>query len=144
MIKQKINRHTWLRGEGPPMSYLIRPEDNKRCCLGQVLGDQGVEDQRLLDQKSPGSVAGEIPGSCQFLLDADGGFGNSALTDKLMCINDASHLSDVTREAELITKFAEGGMEVEFYNPVILLPRDQFGSIIADELRKLDLDVRLV
>ena len=128
---------------------LLRPEDQKRCCLGQVLGDQGVADQYLLYAKSPGSLSlsVSIPTSCQFLIDgsssADYDYYNSKLAKNLMEINDTMALSPKLRESRLIEEFAKGGMEVEFYNPTIRLPRKQFGTVIADALAKLDLNVVL-
>lgn len=34
MDKLIIDRSRWLRGEGCDASYLLRPADNKMCCLG--------------------------------------------------------------------------------------------------------------
>jgi hypothetical protein len=135
MIKQRINRHTWLRGEGSLLSYLLRPSDQRRCCLGQALGDAGMVDDDLNGNKSPAELD-VVPKQWQWLV-------HSAAASLLMRINDNIELTPGQREAQLTKVFAENGVEVEFYSPVILLPAAKFGSLVINELRKLGLDVRV-
>ncbi len=110
MITLKIDRNTWLRGEGSDTSYLLRPSDKKMCCLGflcgqynsiyEFLGHQTVDEDDL-----PESVYDALEN------------GLSAPTlEELYCINDSEVLSDVEREQELTKLFAGAGINVEFYN----------------------------
>jgi hypothetical protein len=148
MIKQRINRHTWLRGEGSLVSYLLRPSDQRRCCLGQALGDAGMTDDELRGIKSPAELRKTgivVPEQWKWLLSSPSPTmrAHSEEGSKLMSINDNEELTPEQREAQLTKVFAESGVEVEFYSPVILLPAAKFGSLVIDELRKLDLDVRV-
>lgn len=51
-----INRSKWLRGEGNENSYLLRGDDGKMCCLGQVCEQEGVPGSELIGISEPAGL----------------------------------------------------------------------------------------
>jgi hypothetical protein len=138
MITQRINRHTWLRGRQG--SVLLRPRDQKRCCLGQCLGDAGVPDSILENRSTPGSIERRIvPDAWRWLLD-NCDYNSTACLD-LMDANDALSPTEEERETRLIELFARNGVQVEFYTPVIYVPRGLLAPSVIKILEAQDLKV---
>jgi hypothetical protein len=138
MITQRINRHTWLRGRQG--SVLLRPRDQKRCCLGQCLGDAGVPDSILENRSTPGSIERRIvPDAWRWLLNEDCP-SNSEACLRLMEANDA-RMTEEGRETRLIELFARNGVQVEFYTPVIYVPRGLLAPSVIKILEAQDLKV---
>lgn len=144
----RINRNQWLRGEGGARSALLRSEDQKRCCLGQILGDAGVPDDCLVGFQTPSQVQNnghDLPKELRWLLGYPevNFFYNSEITNALMSRNDASG-SDFIREETLIEWFAKAGVKVEFYNPRIIMSRSKFGTMVIDALKAANVDVIVI
>ena len=51
----KIDRRTWLRGEGPTDSALLR-SDGEKCCLGFYALACGLAPENILTLKTPSEV----------------------------------------------------------------------------------------
>lgn len=147
-IKQRINRQTWLRGKGSVRSRLLCRSNQKRCCLGTVLGDAGMPDEALLDRSAPSIIEVysegkyKIPTSMQWLLDEYGLDSDACAC--LMKINDSMSIDDDERERQLIAVFAENGVDVEFFTPQIVLSKQDFGSFVIGALRQAGVDVIIV
>lgn len=99
-------------------SYLLRPSDRKRCCLGQVLGDNGVPDSVLRMAKSPAGITDvcPVPAACSYLVGGHAGNWNSGLCGEMMVTNDTMEITADEREQRLTALFARAGVEVEFYD----------------------------
>jgi len=118
MKKLTIKRSEWLHGEGPGASYLLRPTDGKKCCLGILATDCGATDEQILDKKSPAD--------CRNIKWVDGllqGQESNDLSDQItntcvniMSWNDALCIYESRRE-EILTKYFQLiDIEVEFVN----------------------------
>lgn len=91
MKEVTIYRDSWLRGEGSTKSYLLRPEDNKMCCLGQVSYQFGVPLSSLKGIKQVNNLC-TPPSALGFLCRQPDWFdGMMASTD---VANDAMHTND--------------------------------------------------
>ena len=53
MQKLVIDRTRWLRGEGPEESALLRPTDNKMCCLGFDALRRGLTSDEIKGVEAP-------------------------------------------------------------------------------------------
>lgn len=107
-MKVKINRDTWLRGQGGSESYLRRKSDEKMCCLGFAAFECGVELSDIVDHRTP--------------YDFEVGYNwpvpptwNGGGYERLMNINDDLDLTEIERERKLIGAGKEVGLEFEFY-----------------------------
>lgn len=98
-----IIREKWLRGEGVTASRLLRFEDGKMCCLGQVMEQCGANHKDLILARGPASIesiailAVPIGIVTEFVGPGDG-LETSQTAYDLMAINDNEELSDETRE----------------------------------------------
>ena len=98
--KFTVKRSEWLRGEGSEASFLIRPRDDKKCCVGffalQVigLGEFDLFGARRL-------VLEETPPTLRFTIET------------IYSVND-SRLFGQDRETALKELFRAAGYEVEF------------------------------
>jgi hypothetical protein len=114
-MKLIIDRNTWLRGVGAANSYLLRPEDGKKCCIGILCSALGVSDnemfnmrgsQRLINSEllpawlNPPDTYGYVVGD---LFDAYN-------------TNDDIELTEDEREQHVAEIFARHDIEVEFVN----------------------------
>jgi hypothetical protein len=109
-----IDRATWLHGEGPGNSFLLRPFDGKMCCLGHYLKAVGVEDEAIASVDAPLNLPFEIQKEIpSWLL---GGFRTevSPTCQKLMIDNDDTTDSRGEKEAAIIAGFKAVGIEVTF------------------------------
>ena len=100
----------WLHGardsDGGCNSYLLRPDDEKQCCLGFYLEACGVSRNRLAGKREPRELHG-VPAEAEWTV------SDSETVLKLMDINDGSAGGRVNRK--LIAKlFKQKGVEVEF------------------------------
>ena len=50
ITKLPISRKSWLRGENSIKSFLLRSEDQKRCCFGFLAKECGINDDVLLNK----------------------------------------------------------------------------------------------
>ena len=124
-MKLVIDRKTWIRGDRECHSYLLRPSDKHRCCLGFLAKECGIPDHATMGKSSFGAMnfcrqdyAKLLP---DFLLDIRG--NNTPMAHKLMQAQDAniedtllSFHSEAERENWLKAEFAIHGIEVEFIN----------------------------
>lgn len=104
-----IDRTVWLRGEGARDSRLLRPSDGKMCCLGIYLKACELKDEAISNLTVPASVGGQVP---QWLL-FQPSFEHTHVVD-LMIDNDTPNLSEVEREASIVSGFEKNGIKVTF------------------------------
>lgn len=122
-MKLTIPRFKWLRGEGFQNSRLLRPSDDKMCCLGHFAVSCGVPVPQLSNLNTPPQIGKTLwtklrrGGAWLF---SSGGIASldypSQDCTKLMRINDDPKMSDQARERELKKIFAQHGVEVKFVN----------------------------
>jgi hypothetical protein len=130
-----IKRSEWIRGEEARRSYLYREHDHKRCCLGFLAEQCGINSRLLLNKRAPSNLyatAGlTFPPAMQFLLSEDRST-DSPVANALMVINDTPvarvanvneydslHIdfevtSEEQREAKITTMLAQHGITVRF------------------------------
>ena len=108
-MKYTIDRTKWLRGEGDEKSLLLRMQDGKMCCLGQVSLQCGVSENEILG-KSVLSHLQRIERYPEWLRTAFGDRGRA------MNLNDSTATSDADKESALTALFAKHGDELEFVN----------------------------
>ena len=107
-----IDRGIWLQGRDSKIgSYLLRPVDEKMCCLGIYLEVLGVTRDRLWNKSFLTSVGGQIPEEASWLLDNG---GNSLAALGLADVNDNTKRSKSDRERMIANRFAKHGVKVEF------------------------------
>lgn len=123
-IKFTVYRDTWLRGRSTASSSLL-DESGMRCCLGHLARDLGAEDSAIDGACTPRGALGSVNWP-PFLLTtpqrASEAIRNSADAFALMGINDDVALSDTEREAQLTSRFAENGVDVEFRDSAEVAP----------------------
>jgi hypothetical protein len=110
-----IERAKWLRGETD--SWLLRPKDQKMCCLGFFCLAAGIERDRIWMKTTPQVLCRDeeqIPHELQGLVDSMGKPTNSALCTSLIEVNDDNSITDEEREQGIIRLFAKIGHEVTF------------------------------
>lgn len=113
-IKVIIDRATWLRGEGPYKSSLLRAADGKMCCLGFAALACGIDKSYIIDYDAPCRFMGKWPTEVFKLME----FSFLAATvHRLMSTNDSVDIDDDAREAELIALAPAAGFEFEFVGP---------------------------
>lgn len=105
-----IDRKTWLRGESN--SALLRPSDQKMCCVGFYCLALGLTREQILGKPWPYKGETELPESAQWL---QAHWENNPDCE-LAQINDRSGISDAQREPKIAEIFARHGVEVEFVN----------------------------
>ena len=107
-MKLIIERDRWHRGQGH--SALIRPSDNKMCCLGFLGLACGIDRDAMVGLASPLSIRfGSWPEGI-----SPSPQGDSPLTVLLMRVNDDVSYSDPVREDQITSLMLEAGVEVEF------------------------------
>lgn len=114
-----IDRTKWYRGHGSSESRLLR-NDGMMCCLGQVSLQCGYTPEDILDIASPGGVFKEhnyeANPAFSWLTDSTNEFLDSKLAGQAMLVNDEECLDDETREASLVSIFAEAGHTLTFHD----------------------------
>ena len=114
-----IDKKTWLRGEGDEKSFLLRPEDNKMCCLGHYLRHRGLKDGAITNVHAPAMVMEKgvpdwllspQPSSTIRVFPND----NSGACSLLMEINDNPETNDAEKQREIRKIFADNGVKVTF------------------------------
>lgn len=115
-----IDRNTWLRGEGPTRSKLLRSDDGRKCCLGFYSTACGLPDDDIRDVISPSALEEKLGriGEMEWLLDSPSKdheeFSESA--DRLMEFNDNVYGDPAEREQVIVDTFAAQGITVTFIN----------------------------
>ena len=112
-----IDRSIWLRGEGSEHSRLLRPHDNKMCCVGICLRALGVPDSLLLDMQVAGNVAGgsAVAADLADKITAEIAYGDHGkVTLGIYTANDSALIDDVGREEILTKRFKQIGINVAF------------------------------
>ena len=109
----RIDRLKWLRSE--TNSYLLRSEDGKMCCLGQIGKSLGVPREDLLDTGAPSDCT---EGSKELFPEAIFSiFDWSSLEYHLISINDTSITQDSYKERKIEEAFFnKAGIIIEFIN----------------------------
>lgn len=111
-MKYIIDRTKWLRGEGSMRSFLLRADDGKMCCLGQVGEQCGLSSADMLSIQTPWALeSAALARYPEWLNRPVSGDRVAAMT-----VNDNEKLSDAEREAKLTALFAKHGDELEFIN----------------------------
>ena len=128
-MKLRINRKRWLRGgkdgRGREATPLLRDKEGRQCCLGFYARALGYKPAGLIHKRDPKDL--EVlhkpdPKSLEW----DGlswlvedsiyyGWWNTSACTNLMKLNDAPTLDEGERERRIAEKFAEQGIEVEFF-----------------------------
>jgi hypothetical protein len=120
-MKFTITRSRWLRG-GNAMGKLLRPEDGKQCCFGQIATQCGLSDDRLrgkyrLDDLCLDEVESASLRPFQRIEDdngEDGAVRDHEWVSTCYGINDNRLIGDDVREQKLIEAFAANGHELIF------------------------------
>jgi hypothetical protein len=133
-VQLTIKRSKWLRGERAMRSYLHREPDQKKCCLGFLAEQCGIEVRLLANHHTLSEITPlmqELPSAMDFLLTKDRST-DSDVANELMTINDtplgakacvhkynpAHHdfevLSEELREGKLAQVFANHGLAAHF------------------------------
>ncbi len=110
----KIDRRTWLRGEGPTASCLYRAGDGKKCCLGfAAMQLCGLTRSKLDAVQTPGhsGVRDKFAQKIPFLISKS---DTSSVGYDLMLTNDSTILTDKDREAKIKEVFARHDIKVIF------------------------------
>jgi hypothetical protein len=121
-MKLIIDRSKWYRGKGSAHSRLKLSSVEQYCCLGQLGLACGYTDNELNDLDSPWNLVYNNGYGIRGVFDKlvlekeDLERDNSPICKHLMHINDNKILSGEDREKELIKKFAEIDVQVEFIN----------------------------
>jgi hypothetical protein len=103
----KIDRKTWLRGEGADRSWLLR-QDGKMCCLGQMAIQAGFTSAQINGVRSPKDLNWK---------QMEGDYtGNGNTVNKLMGVNDDSTITNKDREKMIIKLAARKRIKVKFVN----------------------------
>lgn len=128
-MKLTIDRSTWLRGEGPNASRLLREADGKMCCVGFLGLACGLTKEQLLEKTTVAQLvktaaykpSPEHPVSLDDMYRPHFDFvrgltvaANSDVANDLYNANDETLISEATRETSLAVLFAKIGVEVEF------------------------------
>lgn len=128
MTKLVIDRQRWLRGEGGGRSMLLRPDDNKMCCLGFYCARNNLPKELIEEVTSPMELQFDRSDPPKFLtalveMPDDGRSSyDSEICNLLMNANDAivgqSKLvfDEPDREQQIKRLFEDIGVEVEFIN----------------------------
>lgn len=119
MIKTKgktftIQRSKWLRGEGNTKSSLLRTEDGKQCCLGQVMSQCGVPDNELREVGEPSDISDqdiEIEALCEWDL---GTRHQHPSIGRMIEINDDEETEEFERESRLCELAQQAGFSLQF------------------------------
>lgn len=117
ITKFKVERSRWLRGEGYHESYLLRPADNKMCCLGFLGKACGVSEERMRGVQTPTDVSNgnDYPSALSNMLPDLVAPGSIKVAEfVLMDINDTPQITDEQREILLSKIFNLIGLTVEF------------------------------
>jgi hypothetical protein len=114
-----VERASWLRGEGAVYSYLHRPDDSKKCCLGfaenQIFG---IEFQDMVRHVCPAASPKELNYlDWRSVVDEEycAPTSGMSITGLMMDINDRTTLDDSDRERQLTLLADEIGIHLIFY-----------------------------
>lgn len=98
MIQVIVDRKTWYRGKGGTQSRLVRPFDNKKCCIGFLGLALGLTEEEMNDEPDLTGVCnnGASDEASVFNYDHEGPLFEAYK------VNDATTINDTAREAKLI------------------------------------------
>lgn len=127
MMKVVIDRSMWYRGLGDSGSALRRRSDGKMCCLGFVGIACGYTPEQISGMSTPDDVLNFGQGHVRAPAETskwpealaaktmfDNGWGDTALTNSLITVNDSLTMGDDEREKRIGNLLASAGVEVEF------------------------------
>ena len=114
-MKLVIDRKVWLRGEGDAVSRLLRPEDQKMCCVGIYGKALGLPDKVLEDVTTATGWGGTTVWP-DWVLEECHTLGKTTDIAEVYVTNDEMDFNDRERETRLTLLFAKHGVEVEFIN----------------------------
>ena len=112
--KFTIKRSEWLRGKNPGGSYLLKPSDSKKCCLGFYILACGGKKCDIKALRGPYSYSVRQKTNVPDLTTKTGDFHSYGPTSELMGFNDTEHISDKEREKEITRLFKTMDVDVEF------------------------------
>lgn len=95
-----VSKEKWLRGEGTLDSKLLRPDDCMMCIFGHYLKAAGIDDDDLLDAKTPRQLPPDAREgeAVEWLIEyQDDDVDDSAEAEDIMKINDERGASDELR-----------------------------------------------
>ncbi len=112
-----IDRSIWLRGadaDDGRNSFLLRPSDGKRCCVGIYLSALGIPDELLSGESEDGGV--RVPVEDDEYETRRHDLVPNWLADEceVYRVNDDPKLPESEREAFIAQRFAENGVDVTF------------------------------
>lgn len=102
-----VDRQTWLRGEGPIESYLLRSSDGKMCCLGSVCVAAGLSPSVFSGIQCIRDLNNQLVGMFPRL---------NRYPEDLYQSNDSPLLSDDEREIRLNQNAVKYGFQFQFIN----------------------------
>lgn len=118
MLHVVVKRSEWLRGVGHIESYLLRGQDNKRCCIGFACSTAGCADDVLLDRMRAGEVRQQEDRvslvAAGLLRRYPSGSHHDEHLSELYATNDDLNISEAQREEQLINLGLPLAIEFEF------------------------------
>ncbi len=114
-MKFQVDRRGWLRGEGNVQSQLLRPSDNKKCCVGFYCLAEGFTEEQISAEPVYGGLPGRYYSNDPFST-IPGVPNHDMRFYSIYNLNDDRNLTDEQRESLLKREFQKLGAEVEFIN----------------------------
>lgn len=105
LLTVKVDRPTWLHGEGMEESYLYRGSDGKMCCFGFVARTLGIHENVILELKTLEEIED---------IRVEPYIKNSHTLVEAYAVNDSVTLTQERRESELIELGKKLGIEFVF------------------------------
>lgn len=116
-MKLILKDEEWLRGEGEGTGLLLRSRDCRRCCLGVLAKESGIDDDLTkdiaeFDEEGELSRAALNTPMVSWVLDYSS--DDESDGELAMRINDTDAITDTERLEKLTPIFARHGIEIEF------------------------------
>lgn len=121
MDKVIVKRSGWLRGAYDSM--LLRPTDQKMCCLGFVCVAGGIPPDEIACNATPQQInrsllddlkIGGMVARLVYKRGASYPWLDTTFASDAIEINDKQAITDADREAQLIKLFGDNGIELTF------------------------------
>jgi len=114
MMEVTIERSKWLRGEADD-SYLLRPSDNKMCCLGFVALAFGYTASDIELLYTPADLAnGEILMPWLVKINPEHHPRDTSLCNAIIEVNDNTVSPNKDRESILTELFKTANIDIKF------------------------------